>query len=129
MNGYGERVGNCNLTTLLPNLQIKMGIELIPDLSKLRELSLFIDEMANVTPDVRAPYVGLTAFTHKGGMHVNAVQKLARTYEHISPSLVGNLQHVLISELSGQSNVLMKARELGFELAKARPRCRRSSTA
>jgi len=118
MNGYGERVGNCNLTTLVPNLQLKLGMAEVPDLVRLRDLSLFIDEIANVPPDIRAPYVGRVAFTHKGGMHANAVQKVPGSYEHIEPGLVGNDQHILISELSGQSNVLMKARELGFELSK-----------
>jgi 2-isopropylmalate synthase len=118
INGYGERVGNCNMTTVIPNLQLKMGIEVAPDLAKLRELSLFVDELANSPHNTRAPYVGASAFAHKGGIHVNAVQKLARSYEHIEPALVGNQQHILISELSGQSNVLVKAAELGYTLAK-----------
>ncbi len=118
VNGYGERVGNCNMTTLIPNLQLKMGIPVVGDLSMLRELSLFVDELANVPHDRRAPYVGATAFAHKGGLHVNAVQKVAHSYEHISPRAVGNLQHILVSELSGQSAILAKARELGFPLEK-----------
>ncbi len=118
INGYGERVGNCNLTSVMPNLQLKLGIEVVPQIDRLRELSMFIDEMANVTPDIRAPYVGSAAFTHKGGMHVNAVQKLSRTYEHIPPGLVGNQQTIVISELSGQSNVLMIAERLGFSFKK-----------
>jgi len=121
INGYGERVGNCNMTTLIPNLQAKMGIAVVPDLTKLRELSLFVDELANVAHHTRAPFVGSSAFAHKGGIHVNAVQKLARSYEHIDPSSVGNDQHILVSELSGQSNVLLKARELGFTLEKGSP--------
>ncbi len=121
INGYGERVGNCNLTTVIPNLQLKMDTPVVPDLSKLHELSYFIDELANVAHNPRAPFVGTTAFAHKGGMHVNAVQKLARTYEHIQPELVGNRQNILISELSGQSNVLMKAEELGHPLTKGSP--------
>lgn len=118
INGYGERVGNCNLTTILPNLQLKMGIDLGIDLSRLRELANFVDEMANVPHDIRAPYVGAAAFTHKGGLHVHAVQKLARTYEHIDPALVGNERVITISDLSGQSNVLMRAEGLGFKLDK-----------
>lgn len=121
MNGYGERVGNCNLTTVIPNLQLKMGLEIGPDVSKLRELSLFVDELANCAHNTRAPYVGASAFAHKGGIHVNAVQKIARSYEHIDPSEVGNRQHILVSELSGQSNILLKARELGFTLDKGSP--------
>ncbi len=121
VNGYGERVGNCNLTTLIPNLQAKMGVQVVPDLSKLRELSLFVDELANVAHETRAPFVGASAFAHKGGIHVNAVQKLARSYEHMEPGAVGNDQHILVSELSGQSNVLLKARELGFALEKGSP--------
>jgi len=121
INGYGERVGNCNLTTVMPNLQLKMGISVVPDLPKLRELSLFVDDLANAQHDIRAPYVGWTAFAHKGGIHVNAVQKLARSYEHIRPEEVGNSQNILVSELSGQSNVLLKAEALGFKLEKGGP--------
>jgi 2-isopropylmalate synthase len=88
INGYGERVGNCNLVSVIPNLQLKLGVSLVADLTKLRELSIFIDELANVPHDIRAPFVGAAAFTHKGGQHVHAVQKLARTYEHIVPETV-----------------------------------------
>jgi 2-isopropylmalate synthase len=118
INGYGERVGNCNLITIMPTLQLKMGIDLGLDLSRLRELSFFVDELANVPHDIRAPYVGLAAFTHKGGLHVHAVQKLARTYEHIDPALVGNERIISISDMSGQSNVLVKAEGMGIPLAK-----------
>jgi len=117
-NGYGERVGNCNLTTVIPNLQLKMGIKVVPDLTKLLEMSHFVDELANCPHNERAPFVGMTAFAHKGGMHVNAVEKLARTYEHIQPAEVGNQQRILVSELSGQSNVLMKSAALGYGLEK-----------
>ena len=121
VNGYGERVGNCNLTTLIPTLQLKLGRPVVPDLARLRELSLFVDETANCDPSPRQPYVGANAFAHKGGMHVNAVQKLARSYEHIEPSLVGNSQDILVSELSGQSNILMRAEQLGLALDKGGP--------
>jgi 2-isopropylmalate synthase len=121
INGYGERVGNCNLTTIIANLQLKYGMEVAPDLTKLRELALYVDELANVTPDIRAPYVGRAAFTHKGGLHVHAVQKLARTYEHVSPALVGNEQVIVISDMSGQSNVLVKAEKFGYKLDKGAP--------
>ncbi len=116
MNGYGERTGNCNLTTVIPNLQLKMGIKVVPDLTRLTALSKFVDDMANLPHFVRAPFVGTTAFSHKGGTHVNAVQKLARSYEHVQPESVGNRQMVLVSDLSGQDNILKKANELGFDL-------------
>jgi 2-isopropylmalate synthase len=121
INGYGERVGNCDLVTVMPNLQLKMGMHLGIDLSGLRELSAFVDELANVPHNIRAPYVGQAAFTHKGGLHVHAVQKLARTYEHIDPSLVGNERVISISDMSGQSNVLARAEALGLGLQKGSP--------
>lgn len=121
INGYGERVGNCNLTTVIPTLQLKLGRSVVPDLTLLHEVSAFVDELANVPRDIRAPYVGSAAFTHKGGLHVHAVQKLARTYEHVDPALVGNRQTIVISDMSGQSNVLMRARDLGFDLEKGSP--------
>ncbi len=120
-NGYGERVGNCNLTTVIPNLQLKMGRPVVPDLSRLTHLSHFVDDLANCAHNIRAPYVGSTAFAHKGGMHVNAVQKVAHSFEHIAPATVGNRQRILVSELSGQSNVLMKADELGLPVEKGSP--------
>lgn len=121
MNGYGERTGNCNLTTVIPCLQLKMGIAVVPDLRRLREVSLFVDELANCHPDPRAPFVGSSAFAHKGGMHVNAVAKTAAAYEHIEPAAVGNSQNILVSELSGRSNILLKAADLGLALAKDDP--------
>jgi 2-isopropylmalate synthase len=121
INGYGERVGNCNLTTTIPALQVKMGVNCIPDLRMLREVSRFVDELANVPQDIRAPFVGQAAFTHKGGLHVHAVQKLARTYEHMDPTLVGNSQTILVSDMSGQSNILAKAAELGHAFQKGDP--------
>lgn len=116
INGYGERTGNCNLTSVIPNLQLKMGLPVVPDLSKLTQISRFVDDVANLPHFNRAPFVGSTAFSHKGGTHVNAVQKLARSYEHIQPSSVGNQQIVLVSDLSGQDNILHKAAKLGIEL-------------
>lgn len=121
INGYGERVGNCNLVTVIPTLQLKYNIPVVPDLTQLREVSVFVDELANVPHDIRAPFVGAAAFTHKGGLHVHAVQKLARTYEHIDPTLVGNRQTIVVSDMSGQTNVLMRAKALGFELEKGSP--------
>jgi len=116
MNGYGERTGNCNLTTLLPLLELKLGKKVLPEgnLAQLFELSTFVDELANLHHDPRAPFVGRTAFAHKGGMHVNAVNKIAASFEHIDPTSVGNHQRILVGELSGGANVMMKARELGI---------------
>lgn len=118
MNGFGERTGNANLTTVIPNLALKMGhpIHCGKNLSKLRELSLFLDDLANMRSDISAPFVGASAFAHKGGVHANAAQKVARSYEHIDPVLVGNRQRVLISDMSGRSSVMMKAKELGLHL-------------
>jgi 2-isopropylmalate synthase len=118
INGYGERTGNCNLTSVIPILQLKMGMEVVPHLEELRDLSYFVDDVSNNPHFARAPFVGRTAFAHKGGMHVNAVQKLARSYEHIEPGSVGNSQLILVSELSGQSNILIKAAQLGLPLEK-----------
>ena len=117
-NGYGERTGNCNLTTVLPLLELKLGQKILPsgNLKKLSELSGFVDQLANLPHDPRAPFVGRTAFAHKGGMHVNAVNKLAASFEHIEPGEVGNHQRILVGELSGGANVMMKARELGITL-------------
>lgn len=118
INGYGERTGNCNLTSVIPILQIKKGIEVIPDLTQLKNLSFFVDDLSNNPHFARAAFIGRTAFSHKGGMHVNAVQKVAHSYEHIRPESVGNQQVILVSELSGQSNILIKAEELGLPLEK-----------
>ena len=118
INGYGERTGNCNLTSVIPNLALKLKKQCVPpsSLSKLKELSQFVDEIANIRHNPRLPWVGSAAFSHKGGQHVNAVQKLARSYEHIDPSLVGNRRTVLISDLAGKSNIVLKAQELGFKI-------------
>lgn len=118
INGYGERTGNCNLTSVIPILELKMGRKAVADISGMRDLSFFVDDVSNNPHFARAAFVGRTAFAHKGGMHVNAVQKLARTYEHIEPGQVGNEQQILVSELSGQSNILMKAEQLGIQLEK-----------
>jgi 2-isopropylmalate synthase len=123
INGIGERTGNCNLTSVIPNLAFKYKRESIPQesLATLKEVSQFVDEIANMRPNPRLPWVGAAAFSHKGGQHVNAVQKLQRSYEHIDPALVGNSRHVLMSELAGKSNIIMKARELGFDVSKETP--------
>ena len=121
INGYGERTGNCNMTTVMPCLQLKMGIPVVPDLTKLTELSHFVDDVANCAHNPRAPFIGSTCFSHKGGTHVNAIQKVARSYEHIEPGQVGNKQYILVSELAGQSNILMKAEAMGIPLEKGSP--------
>ncbi len=122
-NGYGERVGNANMTTILPNLVLKMGrtAHCAANLAQLRDLSLFFDELANLRPDPKAPFVGQSAFAHKGGLHANAAQKVARSYEHIDPALVGNRTRVLVSDMAGRSSLALKARELGIELDERRP--------
>jgi 2-isopropylmalate synthase len=118
INGYGERVGNANLTTILPNLFLKLGYtaHCRPELVHLRQLSLFLDELANLSPDLKAPFVGASAFAHKGGQHANAAAKVARSYEHIDPAAVGNRTRVLVSDMSGRSSIVMKAQELGVRL-------------
>jgi 2-isopropylmalate synthase len=123
VNGYGERVGNANMTTILPNLFLKMGrtAHCAPNLVQLRDLSLFFDELANLRPDPKAPYVGHSAFAHKGGLHANAAQKVARSYEHIDPAQVGNRTRVLVSDMAGRSSLALKAKELGIELDEKRP--------
>ena len=117
-NGYGERTGNCNLITVIPLLQLKLKQKVLPEksLPKLKELSEFVDEIANVRHDPRQPWVGQTAFAHKGGMHVHAIDRVARSYEHITPEAIGNQLRVLISDMAGRTNILMKAAELGFTL-------------
>ena len=119
INGFGERCGNANLCSIIPNLQIKMGHSIVsPDaLRTIAELSRFVSEVANLPPRKNLPYVGQSAFAHKGGVHVSAVMKSARTYEHIEPELVGNSRRVLVSDLSGKSNVIFKAQELGIDLS------------
>ncbi len=126
LNGYGERTGNCNLTSIMPILEFKYRTPSVPpeSLAQLKELSQFLDETANVRPNPRLPWVGAAAFSHKGGTHVNAVQKVIRSYEHIDPALVGNARHVLISDLAGRSNIVMKARELGFDVTNSTPQLR-----
>lgn len=119
-NGYGERCGNCSLMTLIPNLVLKMGYQCAcgESLPHLTETSRLISELANLAHDERAPYVGDNSFAHKGGIHVSAIEKDTRTYEHVNPEEVGNRRKVLVSELSGKSNILFKAREMGIDLKK-----------
>jgi 2-isopropylmalate synthase len=118
MNGLGERCGNANLCSVIPNLQIKLGMNCIDteQLRRLRDVSRFVNEIANLRHFKRQPFVGDSAFAHKAGMHVSAVRKRPETYEHIRPNLVGNSQRVLISDLAGRSNILRKAEEFGIRL-------------
>jgi 2-isopropylmalate synthase len=123
INGYGERTGNCNLTSVIPLVQFKLKKTGVPakSLAKLKELSEYVDEIANVRHDPRQPWVGQTAFAHKGGMHVHAIDRVARSYEHINPEAIGNHRRVLVSDMSGRTNVLVKAQELGFKLTAETP--------
>ena len=118
INGYGERCGNADLITLIPILTVKMGRPCVTmeNLKKLRGLSRFVSETANIVPLNTRPFVGKSAFAHKGGIHVSAVIKDPSAYEHIDPALVGNARNVLISDLSGKSNIEYKAREMGMEI-------------
>ena len=118
INGYGERCGNANLCSIIPNLELKLGKTSVgPDqLKKLTDLSRYVSELANLKHRKNMAYVGESAFAHKGGVHVSAVMKTPKTYEHITPETVGNVRRVLVSDLSGKSNVLYKAEELGLKL-------------
>jgi 2-isopropylmalate synthase len=126
INGYGERCGNANLCSLIPNLQLKLGYACLhpEQLAKLTQTSRFVSEVANLAPDDHAAFVGLSAFAHKGGLHVSAVERNPLTYEHIQPELVGNNRRIVISEQAGISNVLAKARTLGIRINKEDPTCR-----
>ncbi|WP_204103519.1 MULTISPECIES: citramalate synthase [Spirulina sp. CCY15215] len=118
MNGYGERCGNANLCTLIPNLQLKLGYQCLEEeqLTQLTKTSRLISEIANLAPDEHAPFVGLSAFAHKGGIHVSAVEKNPLTYEHINPESIGNERRIVISDQAGMSNIVSKARNFGIEL-------------
>ncbi len=123
LNGLGERNGNANLCSIIPNLILKMGYELncAASLKSLRDLSLFADEMANLRSNTRLPYVGSSSFAHKGGVHADAANKVKRSYEHIDPSLVGNKTRVLVSDMSGRASVMMKARDMGVDVDSKSP--------
>ena len=117
INGYGERCGNANLVSVIPDLQLKMGYDLVPadKLPQLVEISRYVSELANLNPDSHQPFVGASAFAHKGGTHVNAVVKHTMSYQHIDPALVGNETRVLVSELSGKDNIAVKRKEFGLK--------------
>jgi 2-isopropylmalate synthase len=118
INGYGERTGNANLCTIIPNLTLKMGIETVPRdrLPLLTSVSHHIAEIVNITPDPQAPYVGTSAFAHKAGLHTSAIARAPDAYEHVPPDEIGNLTRFVVSELAGRSTVALKAAELGIEL-------------
>jgi 2-isopropylmalate synthase len=123
INGFGERCGNANLCSIIPNVKLKLGRECVSheQLARLKETARFVYELANFQPPKHQPYVGESAFAHKGGIHVHAVQKNSETYEHINPDLVGNRQRVLVSDLAGKSNILYKAQELGIAIDSKNP--------
>jgi len=123
INGYGERCGNANLCSIIPGLILKLGCDCLKkgSLKMLTDVSLFVDEMANVRPNPKAAYVGESAFAHKAGMHVDAIRKATQSFEHIEPESVGNERRILVSELSGASNVFLKAIEMGVSLDKSSP--------
>ncbi|MCJ7743900.1 MAG: citramalate synthase, partial [Dehalococcoidales bacterium] len=118
INGYGERCGNANLCSIIPNLKLKMGIDCVTSeqLAKLTDVAHYVSEAANLAPDPFLPYVGSSAFSHKAGLQVSGVSKWADSYQHIDPAKVGNRQRAVVSELSGKGNIIYKARELGIDL-------------
>ena len=118
INGYGERCGNANLCSIIPDLKLKLGVDCITtgQLARLTEVSRYVAELANMAPPGHLPYVGTSAFAHKGGLHVSGIIKWEDSYQHIDPSLVGNRPNVLVSELSGKGNIVYRARELGITL-------------
>ena len=126
INGYGERCGNANLCSIIPNLKLKMAMDCITDaqLKKITEVSRFVSELANLPHHKYLPYVGDSAFAHKGGVHVSAIRKSGVTYEHVQPEQVGNRQRVLISDLSGGSNILYKAGEFKIDIESKDPKVR-----
>ena len=121
INGVGERCGNANLCSIMANLELKMGRRCLPDggLEKLSELSHFVDEVANVTPNDHLPYVGKSAFAHKGGVHVAAMRRCEQSYQHVAPEQVGNKMRVVVSALSGRANIISKAEEHGVAVGGA----------
>ncbi len=116
INGYGERCGNANLCTIIPSLELKLGARCLPDgkLAELTEVARFFSEVANLAPDEHMPYVGNSAFAHKGGIHVAAMRRTPLSYQHIEPELVGNRMRTVISELSGKGNLQTMIEESGI---------------
>lgn len=123
INGYGERCGNADLCVLIPNIVLKLGYScnVEKNLNKITDISIFVAEVSNLKQRDNQPYVGRTAFAHKGGVHINAIMKDPTTYEHVPPEAVGNKRRLLVSELSGKTSIVIKARDLGIELHKEKP--------
>jgi len=119
INGFGERCGNANLCSIIPALKLKLGLDCMSDenLKRLTEVSRYVYELANVGPNRYQPYVGVSAFAHKGGIHAAAVKRNPKAYEHINPEIVGNVRHIPVSDLSGKGSIFLKAKELGLEPA------------
>ncbi|HTL71464.1 MAG TPA: citramalate synthase [Candidatus Eisenbacteria bacterium] len=123
MNGFGERTGNADILVAAANLQVKLGYACVPP-QKLKDFTAaarYVNEVANMVPAKNQPYVGQSAFAHKGGVHIDAVKKNPQTYEHVDPAVVGNLRHHLVSEVGGRTNIMLKAQEFGIELKKDAP--------
>jgi 2-isopropylmalate synthase len=118
INGYGERCGNANLCSIIPNLELKLGYTCLPkgNLSEIHQIGKFVAEIANLAPDTHAPYIGISAFAHKGGIHVAAIRRNVDSYQHIDPVLVGNEMRIVVSELSGRGNLKSLADEYGLEI-------------
>jgi len=127
INGYGERCGNADLCAIIPNLQLKLNLRCLPDekLKELTEVSRYVSEISNMKQQDNQPFVGRSAFAHKGGVHINAVMKDPRTYEHIPPETVGNHRRILISELSGKTSIILKAKEMELDLTKDDPKTKK----
>ena len=123
INGFGERCGNANLCSIIPNLQLKMGLNCMgaEQLKGLTEVSRFVNEMANFAPNKHQPFVGTSAFAHKAGVHVSAVKRKPETYEHLTPELVGNTQRILVSDQAGRANIIQKAREFKLDIETHEP--------
>jgi 2-isopropylmalate synthase len=127
MNGYGERCGNADLCGIIPNLQLKMGYKCLSEfkLKELTEVSRYVNEISNMKPQDNQPFTGRSAFAHKGGVHINAVMKDPASYEHIMPEKVGNHRRILVSELSGKTSIILKAKEMELDLTKDDPKTRK----
>jgi len=127
INGYGERCGNADLVPIIANLKLKLGANCISDakLKELTEVSRFVSEISNMKQQESQPYAGASAFAHKGGVHINAVMKNPKTYEHIDPKLVGNRRRILVSELAGKTTILLRAKDMEFDLNKEDPKTKR----
>jgi 2-isopropylmalate synthase len=127
INGYGERCGNADLIPIIANLRIKLGIDCISDanLKQLTHLSHFVSEISNMRVKSEQPFVGDSAFAHKGGMHINAIMKNPLTYEHVDPLLIGNHRRILVSELGGKTGILLRAKDLSYDLSKEDPQTKK----